>query len=287
MQLVKPRKILDISERTIVMGILNVTPDSFSDGGEYVRVLDAVNRAKEMALEGARIIDIGGESTKPHNAEKVSLEEELQRVIPVITAVRKEIPDVLISIDTYKSEVAQEAIKEGADIVNDVSGLQMDVKMAQIVAQRGVGVVINHMRGTPQTHQKGEIVYKDIILEIKEFFKEKINLLIKMGVNKNKIILDPGFGFGKTPEHNLIILNRLSEFKDLGLPILIGVSRKSTLGLILKEEFNREFSPSERLEASLAAEAVAVLNGANIVRVHDVLQTKKFLAVLDRIRASK
>jgi len=279
MKLITSRRTLDLSQRTIVMGVLNVTPDSFSDGGKYFSVEKAVQHAKQMLAEGADIIDIGGESTRPIGAEKISTKEELKRVIPVIQHLRKQMPEMLLSVDTYKSEVAKSAIEAGADIINDVSGLQ-DSQMAAVASAYNVPIVINHMRGTPQTHQKGEIVYKDVVEEIKQFFNEKIMLL------KN-VILDPGFGFGKTVEHNIEILKRLGEFKNFRLPIMIGVSKKNTIGKMLSEAFGREFPPEERLEGSLAATAIAVFNGANIVRVHDVLETRKFFAVFDKIRASE
>lgn len=270
------------------MGILNVTPDSFSDGREWFgNTQKAVSHAKQMVQEGAHIIDIGGESTRP-GAEKVSIEEEKSRVMPVIEALKKELPaKILLSIDTYKSEVAEAAVAAGATIINDVSGLQLDEKMPEVVAQTKVPVIINHMHGTPKTMQQGEIVYEDVVQDILQFFKKQISLLEEVGAQKERIILDPGFGFGKTVEQNLGILIRLSEFQELGLPILIGVSRKSSFGKILQEEFMlSELAPTtDRLEASLAATAVAVLNGAKIVRTHDVLQTRKFLAVLDKIKS--
>ncbi len=276
----KRKNELVFGKKTIIMGVLNITPDSFSDGGEFFKnTKKALNRVRQMITEGADIIDIGGESTRP-NAQRVSIDEELSRVIPVIQKIREEFGnEIYISIDTYKSHVAKEAVQAGADIVNDVSGLQMDNKMPKTIATIRVPVVINHMRGTPQTMQKGEIIYQDVVIDILSFFQEKIALLQQSGVNKKDIILDPGFGFGKTVEHNIQILKRFKEFTVLGLPTLIGVSRKSTLGILLQEA-----PTTDRLEAGLAATSVAVLGGANIVRTHDVLQTKKFLSVLDRIK---
>ncbi len=273
-------------KKTILMGVLNVTPDSFSDGGVWFGSVEkAVFHAKQMLEDGAQIIDVGGESTRP-GAEKVIVEEELSRTIPVIEKVRTLGTSFDISIDTYKSEVAKEAVKAGATIINEVSGLQMDKNMPAVVAETGVRVVINHMRGTPQTMQQGEIVYKDVVADIVAFFEKQITLLIERGVSQDRIILDPGFGFGKTVEQNLELVKRLGEFEILGLPILIGVSRKSTFGKILQEEFGLSVpaSTTDRLEASLAATAVAVLNGASIVRTHDVLETRKFLSVIDRIK---
>lgn len=287
MQITTPTKTLTLQKKTLLMGILNVTPDSFSDGGEWFgNVAKAIAHAKQMVKEGATIIDIGGESTRP-GAEKVTAEEEKKRVFPVVEALRKELgKDVLISVDTYKAEVAEEAVGAGADMINDVSGLQLDARMSEVVGATGVPVIINHMRGIPKTMQKGEIVYKDVVEDIVAFFKKQIEVLTSRGVAKDKIILDPGFGFGKTVEQNLEILKRLEEFKQLGLPLLIGVSRKSTFGKILEEELHlSEPAPTtDRLEASLAATAVAVLNGAQIVRTHDILATRKFLAVIDKIK---
>lgn len=283
----KRKNNLIFGKKTLVMGILNVTPDSFSDGGEFFNnPQKALQRAKEIIDEGADIIDVGAESTRP-NAQSVSTEEELKRAIPIIDVIRKARGEnVYISIDTYKSRVAKEAVQAGADMVNDVSGLQMDTDMAKTVAALQIPIVVNHMRGIPKTMQKGNIVYKDVLKDIIAFFQKQIALLEHSGVSKENIILDPGFGFGKTVSHNVEILKRFKEFTTLGLPMLIGVSRKTTLGILLQEAFGKDtpFPTTERLEAGLAATAVAVLNGANIIRTHDVLQTKKFLSVLDRIK---
>ncbi len=266
------------------MGILNVTPDSFSDGGRFTDVASAVLHAERMIAEGADIIDIGGESTRP-GAEKVSAEEELLRVIPVIEAIRKRLgKEIILSIDTYKAVVAGEAVKAGVNYINDVSGLQLDISMAKVAAEAKVPIVITHMRGIPKTMQQGKIIYMDVIGDIADFFVKQINILEKQGVPKENIILDPGFGFGKTVEQNLEIVKRLREFKKFGMPLLIGVSRKSTIEKIIAEVLHKETVPTERLEGSLAALAAAVLNGADIVRVHDVWETRKFLAVLDRIK---
>lgn len=283
------KRIEIFAKKTIVMGVLNVTPDSFSDGGEFFSVESAVAHAQKMIAEGVDIIDIGGESTRP-GAEKVSAEAELERVIPVIVAIRKKLGrEIRLSIDTYKSLVAKEAVLAGVNIINDVSGLQLDSQMSAVVAEMGVPIIINHMRGNPQTMQQGNIVYPDVIKTIAEFFTQQIALLKTLGVSKEKIILDPGFGFGKTVVQNLEILRRFGEFKKFNLPLMIGVSRKSTVGKILEASFKNvggDFKPvptDERLEGSLAATAVAVCNGATIVRTHDVGETKKFLAVLNAI----
>lgn len=274
--------------KTYIMGVLNVTPDSFYDGGVYFGDINkAVVQVEKMIVEGADMIDIGGESSRP-GAEKISIDEELQRVIPVIRKIREKIgKEIILSIDTYKSLVAKEAVENGADIINDVSGLQLDHDMINVVANTNARIVINHMRRDPKTMQQGEIQYTDVIQDISHFFLEHIEILTEKGLSKKRIILDPGFGFGKTVVHNIEILNQLSEFRKFELPIMIGVSRKSTIGKLLSQAFNKEFPPSERLEGSLAATAVAVLNGANIVRTHDVKETKRFVVVLDAILASR
>lgn len=280
-------KTLTLGKETIIMGILNVTPDSFSDGGVFFKNVEkAVSYAQQMVADGATIIDIGGESTKP-NVQQISAQEELTRVIPVLNALRKELPNkVFLSIDTYKAEVAQAALGVGADMINDVSGLQMDSQMPDVVAKAHVPVIVNHMYGTPKTMQKNP-QYDDVIQDIVEFFQEKTSLLEKKGMVKTSIILDPGFGFGKTVEHNLMLLKYFSAFSQLGFSTLIGVSRKSTLGIVLQQSLGANqlpFPVNDRLEVGLAATAVAVLNGASMVRTHDVLQTKKFLSIIDKIK---
>jgi len=272
-------------KKTYIMGVLNVTPDSFYDGGEYFgNVNKAVIHAKKMIEEGADIIDIGGESSRP-GAEKIPVEEEIQRVIPIIQKIREKLgKEIILSIDTYKSIVAKKAVQAGANIINDISGLQLDPEMSDVVAETGAKIIINHLRGDPETMQKGKIQYTDVIRDISYFFSKQIAIVEKKRVSKERIILDPGFGFGKTVEHNLEILKRLEEFGKLGFPIMIGVSRKSTIGKVLGQAFGKEFPPSERLEGSLAATAVAVLNGATIVRTHDVGETKRFVTVLDAIK---
>lgn len=271
--------------KTLIMGILNVTPDSFSDGGDFINPQAAIAQAKKIILDGADILDIGGESTRP-GAQKISVQEELKRVLPIIKAIRTEFPTIEISIDTYKSEVAEQAVLSGATIINDVSGLQLSNNTPAVAAKLQAPIIINHMKGTPQTMQK-EIFYKDVIEEITQFFTEKIKLLEENGVKRENIILDPGFGFGKTVEHNITILNNLHTFKKFNLPILIGVSRKSSLGKLLQENFGHEFVPKDRLFASLAATAVAIEHGANIVRCHDVLETKQFVTILDTMRSQR
>ncbi len=261
------------SPKTLIMGILNVTPDSFSDGGQYFKSVDkAVIRIREMLEQGADIVDIGGESTRP-GAKEVSEEDELGRVIPVIKVARKKFGDkLLISIDTYKSGVARRALEEGADMVNGVGGFRFDKKMAGVIAEYGCPVIMYHIKGVPRTMQKSEIVYKDVIGDIMGFFNEQITYGLSRGIKRERFIIDPGIGFGKTVGQNLEIIKRLKEFKELGLPVLIGVSRKSHLGILLKEKLNLSEipGPGDRLEASLAETAIAVLNGASIIRTHDI-----------------
>jgi len=271
------RKFLfDFSKKTYIMGILNVTPDSFFDGGKYINFKKAVERGLQIAEEGADLIDIGGESTRP-GAEPVSVDEELKRVIPVIESLSKKI-NIPISIDTYKAKVAEEAINAGATIINDISGLRFDPQMPYIAAKYDTPVVIMHIKGTPKNMHVNP-VYDALIPEITEYLRNSIVIAKNAGVKENNIIIDPGIGFGKKPEHNLLIIKNLKEFANLGKPILIGVSRKSFIGKILND------APAEqRLEGTMAAVAVSVINGANIVRVHDVKETVKVVKVVDAIR---
>lgn len=278
------KKKMILGEKTIVMGVLNVTPDSFSDGGLYLDPDKAKARAKEMASEGADIIDVGGESTRP-GSEPISISNEIRRVIPVIKQIRK-MPNISISIDSYRGEVVKGALLAGADMVNSLGGFLFDKKLAKIVSRFKVPIIIYHIKGQPRTMQKGEIKYKDVVKDIVDFFNEQIKIGIAYGVRRNQFLIDPGIGFGKTVEQNIEIVKRLSEFKSLKLPIVIGVSRKSHLGTILQDELKLSTlpSPTKRLEASLAETAIAVLNGVKIIRTHDVLETKKFLAVLDKLK---
>ncbi len=267
---------LDLSARTHIMGILNITPDSFSDGNRYFEFDRAIQRAIEMESEGADIIDIGGESTRP-GSEPVPVEEELKRVIPVIKELSK-ILTVPISIDTYKARVAESAIEAGASIVNDISGLGFDPEMKRVIRDYRVPVVIMHIKGTPKDMQKNPR-YESVIYEIIEYLRERIMLATESGIDEDMIIIDPGIGFGKTPEHNLEIIRGLEEFTSLQKPILIGPSRKSFIGRILDDA-----PPVERLEGTLSAVAISVFNGANIVRVHDVKETVKVVRVADSIK---
>jgi dihydropteroate synthase len=261
-------------EKTLLMGVLNVTPDSFSDGGLFADVDTAVAHGKKMVSDGADIIDIGGESSRPGSAP-LSENEELKRILPVVKRLVKEV-SVPISIDTYKPLIADQCLKAGAHILNDITGLA-NPDMRAIAAKYNTPVVVMHMKGTPKTMQN-DPVYKDVTGEIKEFFEEKITSARDAGIPS--IILDPGIGFGKTLEHNLRILKHLGEFQSLGCPILVGPSRKAFIGAITG------LSVKERLEGTIAAVTIAILNGANIVRVHDVLECKRAVQVVDAIRGA-
>ena len=261
--------------RVLVMGVLNLTPDSFYDGGRYTTTQLAVGRALEMVEEGADIIDIGGESSRP-GARSVSLDEELARVVPVVEALAAR-SDVLISVDTTKSAVARAAIDSGATIINDISALRFDPEMGRVMAQAGVYLVLMHMQGTPETMQQ-DPRYEDPVSEIKGYLRERMDAAISAGIEREHLIVDPGIGFGKRLSHNLEILRRLSEFEDLGVPILVGLSRKSFLGEIL------DLPTSERLEGTIAANAIAIVNGADIIRVHDAKEGRRTADVAVRLR---
>ena len=263
-------------KRTLVMGIVNVTPDSFSDGGKYYAPITAIDFAFKLIDDGADIIDIGGESTRP-GADKVSCSEELERVIPVIEGIRSNNNKILISIDTTKSMVAKEAVEAGANIINDVSGISFDNQMPQVIAQLKAPVIIMHMKGNPSNMQENP-KYKNLIDEIITYFKRKINIATSSGIDREMIILDPGIGFGKTVEHNFKILADLNRFNNLQLPLLIGPSRKSFIGSTLG------LPPEDRLDGTAATVAVGVNNGARIVRVHDVKNMKRVVIIADKIR---
>jgi dihydropteroate synthase len=263
-----------LGQRTWLMGVLNVTPDSFSNGGLYFDKDKALERGLEMAAEGADIIDVGGESTKP-GSDPVPIQEELRRVIPVISALREN-RDVLISVDTTKSEVAEAAIEAGADIINDISAFRFDSKMPLLAAKKGVSVILMHMKGTPKTMQINPS-YENLLSEIKSFLQEKIEVAQASGINKEKIIIDPGIGFGKSAADNLILINHLDFLEGLERPILIGASRKSFLGSILN------LPPQERNEGSIASAVMSVIRGAHILRVHDVQSIKRAVQVAESI----
>lgn len=276
MKLIWDKFSFDFSKRAYVMGILNITPDSFSDGGMFFGREQAVAHALGMQEDGADIIDIGGESTRP-GAEKVSVREEINRVVPVIEAIAGQV-DLPISIDTYKSAVAEAAISAGASIVNDISGLRFDPKMAGIAAKYKVPIVIMHIKGMPENMQNNPS-YDALIPEIIDYFHEGVSIAGNAGVPDNMIILDPGIGFGKTVEDNLEIIKRLNKFSGFEKPILLGHSRKSFIGKLLGD-----LPVSERLEGTAVAAAIGIFNGANILRVHDVKEMVRVVKIADRIK---
>lgn len=267
-------------KRTQFMGILNVTPDSFSDGGQYATTQKAFLHTKQLIKEGVDIIDIGGESTRP-GSETISAKEEIKRVIPVIKKIKKEFPKITLSIDTYKSAVAEEALKNGCTIINSLGGFLSDEKLAEVAAQYHATIMIYHIKGEPKTMQKQLNDY-DVIKDIMKFFRQQIRIGKTYGISRKQFILDPGIGFGKTVEQNIEIIQKLKKFKTFKLPIAIGVSRKSHLGMIIEKELGLHTKPIERLEPTLAATAIAIQNGADIIRTHDVLATKKFVTVLKK-----
>ena len=262
------------ARRTCIMGVLNVTPDSFSDGGKYLDPEDAVRRAAEMIEEGSDIIDIGGESSRPC-AVSISAEEEINRVIPVIKAIKRS-TDVALSVDTYKSEVARRALEEGVSIVNDITALG-DPEMAGLIAEYGAGIVLMHMKGTPSAMQD-DPRYTDVVSEIIEHLQAAVDKAQEAGIAPERIIIDPGIGFGKKPEHNLVILENLGKFKKLKKPILVGTSRKSFIGELTGKE------ASDRIFGTAASVAASVMNGASIVRVHDVGCMRDVTRVVDAIK---
>jgi len=265
---------VQLGKKMLIMGVLNVTPDSFYDGRRYSNSKQAVERALQMVEEGADIIDIGGESSRP-GSNPVEEREELERVIPVIKKLASRI-NAPISIDTYKAGVAKRAINVGASMVNDISALRMDEKMANIVRSSGVPVCLMHMQGTPRNMQKNPR-YRDVVSEIFTFLRERIEFCEQAGIDMERTIVDPGIGFGKTVLHNLEILKNLDQFKSLGRPIMIGVSRKSFIGKVLRLE------PEERLEGSLASAIWCMMKGASILRVHDVRETKRAVTMVEAI----
>jgi dihydropteroate synthase len=259
---------LVFGERTLIMGILNLTPDSFSDGGDFISEAGAVEHAKAMLKDGADIIDIGGESSRPGHV-RISAEEELKRIMPVIKRLSRE-TDAILSLDTIRAEVAEEAIKNGVHIVNDIWGFQGDRDMAAAAAKYGVPVILMH-------NQNGTEYEDDIIDEIKRFLTESVRIANEAGVPEDRIILDPGLGFGKTPEQNLLVMGRLGEIKTLGYPVLLGASRKSMIGKILN------IPPKERDDGTVATTVLGIVQGMDIVRVHNVLANARAAKIADAI----
>jgi dihydropteroate synthase len=270
--------VIDFSRRTYIMGVLNVTPDSFSDGGKFFSRERAVDHALQMIAEGADIIDIGGESTRPkgpygEGSEEITAEEEMRRVLPVVKELAGR-TQTLISIDTYKASVADAALSEGASIVNDISGLTFDENMGTTVAKHRATLIAMHIKGTPKTMQRNPF-YENVIEEIKSFLKGSVSLAHAAGIEQ--VMIDPGIGFGKKDRHNLLIIKHLHEFQELDCPIVIGPSRKGFLGRLL------DLPVDQRVEGTAAAVAASIINGANVVRVHDVKEMKRIAIVTDAI----
>jgi len=263
--------------KTVVMGVLNVTPDSFSDGGNYISMDKTLYQVRKMISQGADIIDVGGESSRP-GAQPVDTNLEIDRVVPVIKAIRKE-SEIPISIDTYKSETAQAALDAGANLINDISALRFSEKMIDIAVKNMVPVVIMHMKGTPRNMQNNPM-YDNVVEEILSFFDERIRYCESYGLSRSKIIIDPGIGFGKRLEDNITIISELDKFKKFGCPVLIGTSRKSFIDMI----YPRDKTAENRIGGSVASMVLAILKGANIVRVHDVEETVEAIKVVNAIR---
>ena len=265
-------------EETGIMGIINVTPDSFSDGGKYANVEAAVMRAKQMVADGADIIDIGGESSRP-GAEPITANEECRRVIPVVQAVAEQF-QIPISVDTYKAKVAREALSAGACVINDITALHGDPNMCQIIADAQAGVILMHMQGVPATMQKAP-TYQNVVTEVHAWLTEVASQAVDRGIDSSRIMIDPGIGFGKTFDHNLEILRHLMQFRGIGYPMLVGVSRKKFIGRIL------DLPVHQREEGTAATVAWSIINGANVVRVHDVAKMKQVAQVIDTICRTK
>ena len=266
--------LLSKKKQSLIMGILNVTPDSFSDGGKYLEKNTAIIHALEMIDEGADIIDIGGESTRPFS-DPVSLKKEISRVVPVIEGIRKE-SDICISIDTTKSQVATAALNSGASVINDVSAMEVDPLMVDVALKFDCPLIIMHMKGTPKNMQDNP-QYESLISDIKDYLLDRTDFIISKGINPKKIVIDPGIGFGKTVENNFEIIKNLNHFTTMNFPVLLGASRKSFIGISLN------LPEEDRLEGSLAANIIGFQNGAKIFRVHDVAETNKALIIANKI----
>lgn len=267
-------KTFELGQRTWLLGVVNVTPDSFFNGGLYFEPARAIERALALAAEGADIIDIGGESSKP-GSSPIPAKEEKKRILPVVEILKQK-NDVLISVDTTKADVAEAALAAGADIINDISAGRFDPRMLPLAARTGAGLILMHMKGTPRTMQIAPH-YDDVLGEVRAFLKERLEAAEACGVPRESVLLDPGIGFGKKLEHNLALLNNLGALADLDRPLVVGVSRKSFIGKILKLE------APDRLEGTIAAAVVSILHGASLLRVHDVQAIKRAIAVADAI----
>lgn len=275
-----PRRKIRLADRTLIMGVINMTPDSFSDGGAIADAETGLRHAVRLIGEGADILDVGGESSRP-GAKPVPAKEELRRVIPLIRLIARE-TNVPVSVDTAKSEVARRAVDAGAEIVNDITALRGDRKMARVAADAGAAVILMHMRGRPRTMQKGDLAYRSLLGEILRFLADRVEQASAAGVSRDRLMVDPGIGFGKSVEDNLRLLRHLEEFKVLGRPVCVGVSRKHFTGKITGVG-----KPQERLEGTAAAVTAAILNGADIVRVHDVAVMKRVAAMADALRGKR
>ena len=274
-----PSRTLVLGERTLVMGVLNVTPDSFSDGGKFLDVEKAIEHAAKMERDGADLIDVGAESTRP-GSEGISAEDELQRVIPVLRALRNAVK-IPVSIDTRKLEVAEAALDAGAEMINDISGLKSDARIAALAAERGVPLILMHLRGEPRTMQKGPFA-RDVVLDVSRGLRESVAKARKAGVAKSQIVLDPGIGFGKSHAQNYELLQKLPQLAALGYPLLVGTSRKGFLGATLARE-SKSARTDERIWGTAGTVTVSILGGAHIVRVHDVAEMAQVSRVADRI----
>ena len=283
-------RVLELGRRTLIMGVVNVTPDSFSDGGLYIDAEKAVVRAEQLLDEGATIIDVGGESTRPGASGSVSEEEERRRVLPVIRDLKRRRPDAVVSVDTYKASVARAAVELGAEVVNDVSGFRWDPKMAKTLAELKVGAVLMHTRGRPEEWQSLPPI-GDPVLMVKRDLRQWAEAAALAGIKRDRLVLDPGFGFGKRFEENYPLLAHFAELQQMGFPLLAGVSRKSFIGRMLardgkNDDKNKDAEVGERLYGTLAAEAALILKGAHIIRTHDVRFAVEAARVADAIVAS-
>lgn len=261
-------------EKPLIMGILNITPDSFSDGGKFFALEKAHDRAFDLINQGADLIDVGGQSTKP-GALSVSVDVEIERVVPAIESIRAH-SDICISVDTDKPEVMEAAVNAGANLINDINALRTDGALA-MAAQLAIPVCLMHMKGVPQTMQQNPYYPNGVLKDVMDFFIERITACTRAGIDKHRLLLDPGFGFGKRVEDNLYLVNKLASFSALGLPLLLGVSRKSTLGIVLNKEVN------DRLIGGIALTVFAALNGVGIIRTHDVEETNQALIIINRV----
>lgn len=262
---------LDLTKPAI-MGILNITPDSFFDGGKFTDTQSAIDHASKMAEQGAAIIDVGAVSTRPFSTE-ITEEEEWKRLSAILPELRKALPETLISVDTFRASVAQKAAEHGADIINDISGGQMDKEMFCIITDRQIPYIMMHIKGTPQNMQINP-EYEDVVEEVFEFFLQNLEKMDRLG-NKSPVIIDPGFGFGKTTEHNYRLLHSLQKFKSLGVPLLAGISRKSMINRVLN------IKPDQALTGTIVLNTIALLNGANILRVHDVDEARQAIEIVE------